>query len=54
MGYWRHWQQGKELDRGQYIVEKYLGSGGFGVTYQVKEQRSGKLFTLKTLNEKQP
>ena len=53
MSYWQNWQQGKELNNGQYIVEKYLGGGGFGVTYQIKEQRSNKLFALKTLNERQ-
>lgn len=53
MSYWQHWQQGKELNDGQYVVERYLGGGGFGVTYRIKEQRNNKFFALKTLNEKQ-
>ena len=47
MGYWN---QGEELNHGKYVVEKLLGSGGFGVTYKIKHTSNNKLFALKTLN----
>ena len=46
MGYW---EPGKKLDKGKYIVEEILGSGGFGVTYKVKETRTNKFLAVKTL-----
>ncbi len=46
-----YWQPGHKLNNGKFVVEKLLGSGGFGVTYLVKQTRNSKLFALKTLNE---
>ena len=46
----RYWNQGEELNSGKYVVEKLLGSGGFGVTYKIKHTRNNKSFALKTLN----
>ncbi|NJL52854.1 MAG: serine/threonine protein kinase, partial [Hydrococcus sp. SU_1_0] len=45
-----YWQQGHQLNDGKFIVEQVLGSGGFGVTYKVKELRSKKFLAIKTLN----
>jgi formylglycine-generating enzyme required for sulfatase activity/serine/threonine protein kinase/lipoprotein NlpI len=45
-----YWQQSHLLNNGKYIVEKVLGSGGFGVTYKVKELRTDKFLAIKTLN----
>jgi formylglycine-generating enzyme required for sulfatase activity/tRNA A-37 threonylcarbamoyl transferase component Bud32 len=46
-----YWKEGEKLNSGKYLVEQLLGSGGFGVTYRIRETRSNKLFALKTLNE---
>lgn len=48
MGYWK---EGDELNKGKYVVKQLLGSGGFGVTYKVKQIRTNKIYALKTLNE---
>ena len=46
----QYWQTGYQLNQGKYVVEKILGSGGFGVTYKVRETRSQKPFAIKVLN----
>ena len=46
----RYWNRGEELSDGKFIVEQLLGTGGFGVTYKVKQTRNNELFALKTLN----
>ena len=55
-----NWTPGQELDNGKYVIEELLGYGGFGNTYRALAQlaegiapRSGKLFAIKTLNQKQ-
>jgi serine/threonine protein kinase len=51
------WTLNQKLDNGRFIIQKVLGEGGFGVTYSVQEQSTGKLFVIKTLNhiqQKQP
>jgi serine/threonine protein kinase len=44
------WTPNQTLKNGRFIVQKVLGGGGFGVTYSVLEQRTHKLFAIKTLN----
>lgn len=44
------WTPNQSLKKGKFIIKKVLGSGGFGVTYSAIEQRTGKLFAIKTLN----
>ncbi|NMG17969.1 hypothetical protein DP116_00320 [Brasilonema bromeliae SPC951] len=44
------WTPNQPLQNGRFIIQKVLGSGGFGITYSILEQRTGKLFVLKTLN----
>ncbi|AFY49609.1 serine/threonine protein kinase [Nostoc sp. PCC 7524] len=44
------WTPNQTLKNGRFIVQKVLGGGGFGVTYSVLEQRTNKLFAIKTLN----
>ena len=46
-----YWKTGDKLNNGKFVVEELLGSGGFGVTYKIKQTRTNKLFALKTLNE---
>lgn len=46
----RHWDKGKQLHDGKYIIEEYLGGGGFGVTYRAQNRKEGKLVAIKTLN----
>lgn len=47
-----HWQQGKRLNHGKYVVEELLGSGGYGVTYKVRNTDNNDLFAIKTLNDR--
>ncbi len=47
------WTPNQSLQNGRFIIQKVLGSGGFGITYSILEQRTGKLFVLKTLNHLQ-
>lgn len=44
------WTPNQSLKNGRFIIKQILGSGGFGVTYSVLEQRTGKLFAIKSLN----
>lgn len=44
------WAKGHKLQQGKYIIEKRLGSGGFGTTYQAKDKR-GNWVAIKTLND---
>ncbi|MBD2357506.1 GUN4 domain-containing protein [Tolypothrix sp. FACHB-123] len=44
------WTPNQSLQQGRFIVQKVLGSGGFGITYSAIEPNTGKLFVLKTLN----
>jgi serine/threonine protein kinase len=47
------WRPNQPLQNGRFTIQKVLGSGGFGITYSAVEQRTGKLFVLKTLNHLQ-
>ncbi|HLO86989.1 MAG TPA: serine/threonine-protein kinase [Nostocaceae cyanobacterium] len=46
----RLWMPNQQLNNGRFIIQKILGSGGFGVTYSAREQLTGKLVVIKTLN----
>ena len=45
-----YWQLGKQLNNGKFVVERILGSGGFGVTYKIKDIGLNRFFAVKTLN----
>jgi formylglycine-generating enzyme required for sulfatase activity len=47
------WQTGQLIKNGRFKILKGLGSGGFGITYQVQEVQTGTLFALKVLNQEQ-
>jgi eukaryotic-like serine/threonine-protein kinase len=47
------WQPGKSLQDGRFIIEKVLGGGGYGTTYSIRDNRTGNIFVLKTLNDQQ-
>lgn len=47
-----NWQEGQELKQGRYIVDRFLGEGGYGVTYLATDTSSGESVVLKTLNRK--
>ncbi|MFM7406270.1 MAG: protein kinase domain-containing protein [Cuspidothrix sp.] len=44
------WQRQQYLNNGRFIVQNVLGTGGFGVTYSVKEVSTDQIFVIKTLN----
>jgi len=44
------WTPNQSLKNGRFMIQKILGGGGFGVTYSAVEQRTGKVFAIKTLN----
>ncbi|MBO3457451.1 bifunctional serine/threonine-protein kinase/formylglycine-generating enzyme family protein [Aetokthonos hydrillicola Thurmond2011] len=44
------WTPNQSVKNGRFVIQKVLGGGGFGVTYSAIEQRSGRLFAIKTLN----
>ncbi|NET61381.1 MAG: protein kinase [Symploca sp. SIO2E6] len=44
-----YWQKGKILQNGQYTIEKFLGEGGFGVTYLARDS-GGRQVAIKTSN----
>ena len=44
------WKKGDQLNGGHYIIEKRLGTGGFGITYFAKDNKGNK-FVIKTLKE---
>ena len=47
------WEPSQSLKNGRFIIQKVLGSGGFGVTYSALEQHTGELFAIKILNPMQ-
>jgi eukaryotic-like serine/threonine-protein kinase len=44
------WQANQPLQNERFIIQKVLGGGGYGTTYSALEQRTNKLFAIKTLN----
>ncbi|EKD10333.1 serine/threonine-protein kinase [Limnospira platensis] len=44
------WTKGWKLQRGKYTVRQQLGTGGFGITYRVRDLE-GNQFVVKALNE---
>jgi len=45
------WQPNQYVNNGRFIIQTVLGSGGFGVTYSVKEIATDKICVIKTLNQ---
>lgn len=46
------WAAGQQLQNGKYIIEKILGEGGFGITYQARHTLLQQLMVIKTPNER--
>ena len=46
----KRWPDGQQLDDGKYLIEEYLGGGGFGETYRAQNRHEGKSVAIKTLN----
>jgi formylglycine-generating enzyme required for sulfatase activity len=44
------WQPNQPIQNGKHLIQKIVGSGGFGITYQAKDTKSGKWVAIKTLN----
>ncbi len=47
------WTPGTSVNNGRYIIQQYLGRGGFGIAYSAKDQKKGKIVVIKTLNPTQ-
>ena len=45
------WQKGNKLQGGRYVIEKVLGEGGFGITYQAQHTLLKQWVVIKTPNE---
>jgi serine/threonine-protein kinase len=45
------WQKGDKLQGGRYVIEKVLGQGGFGITYQAQHTLLKQWVVIKTPNE---
>ncbi|MGA1623581.1 MAG: serine/threonine-protein kinase [Synechocystis sp.] len=45
-----HWEPGKTIQKGRYIIAKILGYGGAGVTYRAQERPEKQWVAIKTLN----
>ncbi|MFM2063119.1 MAG: Serine/threonine-protein kinase PknA [Cyanobacteriota bacterium] len=45
------WQKGDKLQSGRYVIEKVLGEGGFGITYQAQHTLLKQWVVIKTPNE---
>ena len=43
------WNPNQRLQNGRFTIQEVIGAGGFGVTYSAIENRTGKLFVIKTL-----
>jgi formylglycine-generating enzyme required for sulfatase activity len=44
------WQPNQLIQNGKHLIQKIVGSGGFGITYQAQDTKSGKWVAIKTLN----
>lgn len=45
-----NWREGQKVNQGKYVIEAFLGEGGYGVTYRASDTSTGEPFALKTLN----
>lgn len=45
-----YWKPGKKLKDGKYTIEKFLGTGGFGITYLAKD-KGGRNIVIKTIKQ---
>lgn len=45
------WKKGYKLQGGRYVIEKVLGEGGFGITYQAQHTLLKQWVVIKTPNE---
>ncbi len=45
-----YWKTGQLIQRGKYVIEKVLGVGGAGITYQAKDVNTNEIVAIKTLN----
>lgn len=45
-----YWKTGQIIQKGKYVVDKVLGTGGSGITYRAKDVQTEGIVAIKTLN----
>ncbi|WP_017293587.1 serine/threonine-protein kinase [Geminocystis herdmanii] len=45
-----YWKTGQIIQKGKYVVDKVLGTGGSGITYRARDVQTGDIVAIKTLN----
>lgn len=45
-----YWKKGQIIQKGKYVIDKVLGTGGAGITYRAKDVQTGGVVAIKTLN----
>ncbi|MGI0479902.1 protein kinase domain-containing protein [Geminocystis sp. CENA526] len=45
-----YWKTGQIIQKGKYVIDKVLGTGGAGITYRAKDVQMGNIVAIKTLN----
>jgi serine/threonine protein kinase len=45
-----YWKTGQIIQKGKYVIDKVLGTGGAGITYRARDVQTGNIVAIKTLN----
>jgi serine/threonine protein kinase len=45
-----YWKTGQIIQKGKYVIDKVLGTGGAGITYRARDVQTKNIVAIKTLN----